>query len=65
MDYIAPEVIKLEDYDEKSDLWAIGVLIYEILVGVPPFNDDSVNKVMAKIRKREIMEWEYIKTLLD
>ena len=64
-DYIAPEVIKREKYDEKSDLWAVGVLVYEILVGIPPFNDDKVEKVFTKILAREILEWTYIKTLLD
>jgi len=37
LDYLPPEMIKGQKYDEKVDLWTIGVLCYEFLVGKPPF----------------------------
>ena len=40
-DYMAPEVLLEKGYDEKVDLWALGVLIYEMIVGIPPFNEDT------------------------
>lgn len=35
--YLSPEVVKGEDYDEKIDLWALGILTYELLIGRIPF----------------------------
>lgn len=36
--YFSPELLSGQDYDEKVDLWAIGVLVYELVVGKSPFN---------------------------
>lgn len=33
----APEVIMSQNYDAKADLWSIGTVIYQCLVGKPPF----------------------------
>jgi NIMA (never in mitosis gene a)-related kinase len=40
--YIAPEVWKGEQYDMKSDIWSIGVLIYELATLEHPFKGDSI-----------------------
>ena len=37
LDYVPPEMAHGQDYDLKSDNWAIGILCYELLVGKPPF----------------------------
>ncbi len=59
-DYIAPEIIKGDNCNNKAvDLWSLGVILYEFLVGVPPFNDDSIDKIFANIIQQN-MEWPSI-----
>jgi serine/threonine protein kinase len=36
-DYMAPEIMLNKPYDEKVDAWAIGVLLFELTQGYPPF----------------------------
>ena len=38
-EYLAPEVLKHVGYDMRVDWWTFGVLLYEILAGLPPFYD--------------------------
>lgn len=52
LDYLPPEMVEGKDHNEKVDLWALGVLTYEFLVGVPPFEDLSGhNATYKKISK--------------
>lgn len=41
-DYLAPELVSSTPYDDKVDVWAVGVLTYELLTGASPF-DPSAN----------------------
>mmetsp|Transcript_41732 Transcript_41732/g.37144 ORF Transcript_41732/g.37144 Transcript_41732/m.37144 type:complete len:218 (-) Transcript_41732:849-1502(-) len=42
-DYMAPEILKLEDCSNKAiDYWSIGIILYEMLYGFPPFNDETI-----------------------
>ena len=53
--YLAPEINKNELYDEKSDLWSLGVTLFELYFGVLPFGQNaSINKVKDIIYEREI-----------
>ena len=40
-EYLAPEIILNKGHDRCSDWWALGILIYEMVVGSPPFTDDN------------------------
>lgn len=40
--YISPEQLTNSDYDEKIDVWSLGILTYELLTGKPPFQEDII-----------------------
>jgi len=44
--YIAPEILLSKKYDEKCDLWSIGVIMYILLTGMPPFDGKDDNIIM-------------------
>ncbi|KAL3816468.1 hypothetical protein ACHAXA_009893 [Cyclostephanos tholiformis] len=49
--YVAPEIINGDPYDEAVDMWSIGVILYILLGGYPPFTDDNQRRLFRKIRK--------------
>lgn len=48
--YIAPEVLN-KNYDQKCDIWSIGVIFYILLCGYPPFNGENDEEILEKIKK--------------
>ena len=48
--YIAPEVLN-KNYNEKCDIWSCGVITYILLSGMPPFNGQSDQDIMKKVRE--------------
>ena len=48
--YMAPEIIKRK-YDEKCDLWSIGVILYILLTGRPPFDGNDDEEILNNVKK--------------
>ena len=48
-EYLAPEVILNIGHNHGVDWWALGVLLYEMLTGCPPFYDNNTYEVYRKI----------------
>ncbi|OAD69760.1 hypothetical protein PHYBLDRAFT_116085, partial [Phycomyces blakesleeanus NRRL 1555(-)] len=55
-DYIAPESILGTGEDTMVDWWALGVICYEFLYGIPPFHAETPDKVFENILSRRI-DW--------
>ena len=52
--FMPPEVCMGKPYDSKADVWAIGVILYELITFKKPFDSDSINGVFEKIKKSPI-----------
>ena len=44
-EYISPEMITGSGHDHTHDWWALGILIYEMIVGIPPFYHKNKNQM--------------------
>jgi len=51
--YVAPEILKNHPHDEMVDMWSVGVIIYVLLVGYPPFMEERQKDLFRKIRQGE------------
>jgi len=53
-EYIAPEVILRQGYGKPVDWWALGVIIYEFLIGIVPFLGDTPEQLFSNIINDEV-----------
>ncbi|KAJ3317091.1 spindle assembly checkpoint kinase, partial [Boothiomyces sp. JEL0866] len=61
LDYLPPEMVEGRDHSKDVDLWSLGVLCYEFLVGVPPFEDQTSHKATyRRIAKIDLKFPDYL-----
>lgn len=54
MEYMAPEIIQAKGHDKNADWWSIGILLYEMLTGQPPFTHPNRQKLQQKIINEKV-----------
>ena len=52
--YMAPELVQEQPYNHTVDLWSLGVILYELFVGQPPFYTNSIYSLIQKIVRDQI-----------
>jgi len=53
-EYLAPEMIEKKGHDQSIDLWNLGVLLFELLTGKPPFEGSNQRELFSNILKLKI-----------
>lgn len=51
---MAPELVQEKPYNEKIDVWSLGVILFELYYGQPPFYTNSIYKLIQMIVEDEI-----------
>ncbi|XP_020087816.1 probable serine/threonine protein kinase IRE isoform X1 [Ananas comosus] len=53
-DYLAPEILLGMPHGPTADWWAVGIILFELLVGIPPFNAEHPQRIFDNIMNRDI-----------
>jgi serine/threonine protein kinase len=60
LEYMAPEVVKKSKYGKPADFWSVGILLYDMLVGHPPFQNKNDHVLIGKILNGKLRLPNYI-----
>lgn len=52
--YMAPELVQEQPYDHTVDLWSIGIILYELFAGEPPFYTKSMYTLLQRIAREDV-----------
>ncbi|KAJ4917498.1 putative serine/threonine protein kinase IREH1 [Raphanus sativus] len=53
-DYMAPEILLGKGHGATADWWSVGIILFEFIVGIPPFNADNPEQIFDNIINRKI-----------
>ena len=53
-EYLAPEIITMEGHDKNADWWSFGILLFEMLCGLPPFYVENLDKMYDMIKNNPV-----------
>lgn len=54
--YLSPEAVKGSKYNNKSDIWGLGCIMFELCTGKKPFQGNNLNDLIKQILSSEIDE---------
>lgn len=61
--YVAPEVLR-GDYDFACDVWSLGIILFIMLCGYPPFDGDNNKEIFKRVLKQKVefdpQDWDDI-----
>jgi serine/threonine protein kinase len=60
--YLSPEAVEYREVNERSDLWAFGVVLYEMLTGRLPFSGDSPFEIIWAIKNQTLPIFENLRS---
>ncbi|XP_010487683.1 PREDICTED: probable serine/threonine protein kinase IREH1 [Camelina sativa] len=58
-DYLAPEILLGTGHGATADWWSVGIILFELIVGIPPFNAEHPQQIFDNILNRKI-PWPHV-----